>query len=1087
MNKLQVEALKAQIFALALKYGARQCLLLNSDESGIEWSAGSELISKELISKELNFKSRQAEVRNNLEITQETVVFEGIERKVLFVREKQEDLEGRQLREELKDLRQKFSAIFDQTFQFTGLVSPDGILLECNQTALKFAGLTWDEAIGKPFWELKWWSRSPEAKDQLKEAIARARKGELVRATVENIGVDESSVMLDFSMKPIFNEKGEVIFLIPEGRDITDRLEAERELELRAEALAEANARLKESEKLKSEFLANVSHELRTPLTLTLAPLETLLAEEAGAVSQEQKPFLELMHNNCNRLLSMVNGLLDFSKLEAGKVNVNREAVDLVKLVQILANDFKPLLAKRGLELTLSLPEQPLWLEIDRYLTERILFNLLSNAVKFTEAGSVAVALRRLPDDMVEILVSDTGVGIKTSELPNLFVRFRQLEGSSARRFEGTGLGLALVKEFAELMQGDVRVESVEGKGSTFSVKLKAQECKKVESAEAEGRGKRQPLPRFEPMKEYQRGVKSASEPAKSSKALVLVAEDNNELANYIHYLLKDFCRVKLAANGKEALRILEEEEEEQPDLILSDVMMPEMDGLKLCQEVKSKEEWSSIPVIFLTALTHRDALLKGWQAGADDYLFKPFHPTELTTRVKSALKLKQDLNKLHQNLRNSRDEALQADTFKSQFVSMLSHEIRTPLNAVIGMSELLSQTKLSAEQENLLKTVQYSASMLMDLLNNVLDFTKLEAGKLEQETIEFMTKDLVNEALELLSPAARRKNLSLKAEIDQEVPLTVEADLSRVRQVLVNLLSNAVKFTESGEVALKLKLEAKDARQAILRFSVIDTGCGIAAEKLEDIFKPFFQADASIARNFGGTGLGLAICKSLVESMGGSIELTSKVGRGSCFSFSIPVKLKDRKENATENRKELVSDKMFETNSPEKIFNTKTRPEEKRELILIAEDNPADRALLSLQLKALGYRSLSVDSADRLILEFQKGIYDLIIVDCQMPLIDGFEAALKIRQLEMLEQKRDPRPEPEQKQEEKLEEKLEREQAKEGAHKKKRLPILAFSEENLSSQEKPYSQYGIDRVLSKPTKLSTLRAALEDCLRSPI
>ncbi|MBX9941524.1 MAG: response regulator [Candidatus Obscuribacterales bacterium] len=1059
MNKLQVEALKAQIFALALKYGARQCLLMKSDENGIEWSEGKELISKKLNSKELDFKNLLEEARTNLEITLETIVVEEIERKVLFVREKQEDLESQQLRQELKDLKQKFSAIFDQTFQFTGLVSPEGILLECNQTALKFAGLTWDEAIGKPFWELKWWSRSPEAKDQLKEAIARARNGELVRATVENIGVDESSVMLDFSMKPIFNEKGEVIFLIPEGRDITDRLEAERELELRAEALAEANARLKESEKLKSEFLANVSHELRTPLTLTLAPLETLLAGEAGGISQEQKPFLELMHNNCNRLLSMVNGLLDFSKLEAGKVNVNREAVDIVKLVQTLANDFKPLLAKRDLKLTLTLPEQPLWVEIDRYLTERILFNLLSNAVKFTPAGSVSIELRRLPDDMVEILVSDTGVGIKAAELPNLFVRFRQLEGSSARRFEGTGLGLALVKEFAELMQGDVRVESLEGRGSTFSVKLKAQECKKSESTEPEVRGKRQALPRFDPMKEYQRGVKSASEIVKSNKATVLVAEDNSELANYIHYLLKDFCQVKLAANGKEALRILEEE---QPDLILSDVMMPEMDGLQLCQEVKSKEEWSSIPVIFLTALTHRDALLKGWQAGADDYLFKPFHPTELTTRIRSALKIKKDLSKLHQNLRNSRDEALQADTFKSQFVSMLSHEIRTPLNAVIGMSELLSQTKLSTEQENLLKTVQYSASMLMDLLNNVLNFTKLEAGKFEQETIEFMTKDLVNESLELLSPAARRKNLTLKAEIDQEVPLIVEADLSRLRQVLVNLLSNAVKFTDAGEVALKLKLEAKDTRRAILRFSVIDTGCGIAAEKLEDIFKPFFQADASIARNFGGTGLGLAICRSLVESMGGSIELTSKIGRGSCFSFSIPVKIKDKKENTNDNTNYLVSDKIVEANSPEKLFSTKNRPEEKRELILIAEDNPANRALLSLQLKALGYRSQSVDSADRLILEFQKGIYDLIIVDCQMPLIDGFEAALRIRQLEQ-------------------------DIAQDGDYERKRLPILAISEENLFSGEIPYSQYGIDRLLLKPAKLSTLREALEDCLRGPV
>lgn len=446
---------------------------------------------------------------------------------------------------------------------------------------------------------------------------------------------------------PVLDARGEVEYIIHRVEDVTefvklkqrstsqektvgelkeraDRVEAE--VYFRAQELQQANKQLRAADHVKDEFIAGVSHELRTPLTLILAPIESLLAE---SIPHEQRRLLESAHNNAVRLLQMVMGLLDFSKAQAGRFEVRREPTDLGALVRSVVGDFLPLMKRKDLHSRVEVPSERVLVDMDRYLFERILFNLISNAVKFTpEGGSISVALS-VEKGRLRLRVNDTGVGIPEGQLKNLFQKFKQLDASSTRRFEGTGLGLSLVKEFSNLLGGEVSASSNKEGGSMFVVELPALRSRTTqEPAEFQ----RVPMvPRY--------GAVSEDTPARKGGAeklpKVLVAEDNAELAGFISNVLLELAQVRVAADGEEALNLAHEW---APDLVLADVMMPKRDGLSLCREIKSRAELANVPVVLLTALTQRDALIKGWEAGADEYLYKPFHPHELKARVRALL-----------------------------------------------------------------------------------------------------------------------------------------------------------------------------------------------------------------------------------------------------------------------------------------------------------------------------------------------------------------------------------------------------------------------------------------------------------------
>ena len=336
-------------------------------------------------------------------------------------------------------------------------------------------------------------------------------------------------------------------------------------------------------------------------------------------------------------------------------------------------------------------------------------------------------------------------------------------------------------------------------------------------------------------------------------------------------------------------------------------------------------------------------------------------------------------LSKARYELEKARDEALSMSDAKSEFLARMSHEIRTPMNGVLGMTELLRNTKLTDKQERFADTIYQSAESLLHIINDILDISKIEAGKLELDVAPFNLRNVVEECLELLADSAHRKNLELVGAIPADTHTAVEGDALRLRQILVNLLSNAVKFTEQGEIIVRVETIEKSEHQIEFRFEVEDSGIGIAPDSLERIFEPFTQADGTTTRRFGGTGLGLSICSQLIDLMGGEIGADSHPGRGSRFWFTL-VLVRDAEPSGLQ--------------SPATLSGKR---------VLIVDDNATNRETLQEQLESWQMRVMSASSGPEALGILSGSVrddepFDTILLDMNMPEMDGVELAREIR-----------------------------------------------------------------------------------------
>ncbi|MEZ4591320.1 MAG: PAS domain S-box protein [Chloroflexota bacterium] len=406
---------------------------------------------------------------------------------------------------------------------------------------------------------------------------------------------------------------------------------------------------------------------------------------------------------------------------------------------------------------------------------------------------------------------------------------------------------------------------------------------------------------------------------------------------------------------------------------------------------------------------------------------------------------------KIENTLAQARDQALEATRLKSEFLANMSHEIRTPLNAVIGMTSLVLDTPLNADQQDYIETIRSSSEVLLALINDILDFSKIEAGKMELEKRPFYLRNCVEEAIGIVSNKASEKGLPLSYIIKARVPNHVVGDIGRLRQVLVNLLSNAIKFTDAGEVKLTVSQSPQAADNAhpdklVLQFSVQDTGIGILPEQLDRLFKSFSQVDASATRKHGGTGLGLAISKQLVEMMGGHIWLESEFGRGSTFYFTIATEnvaaAQNRAAQARQRQTALLAAQPTAVPPPPDATLGQKHPLR----ILVAEDNRVNQKVALSILARLGYQADIANNGEEAVAALRERPYDVILMDVQMPQMDGVAATQHIRQ------QLPPAQQP---------------------------TIIAMTAHALAGDREKYLQAGMDNYISKPVRIQELQQAL--------
>jgi signal transduction histidine kinase len=768
----------------------------------------------------------------------------------------------------------------------------------------------------------------------------------------------------------------------------------------RAEALAEID-------RAKTAFFSNVSHEFRTPLTLMLGPLEEAVLETRLLPDVRER--LDGAHRNSIRLLKLVNTLLDFSRIEAGRIEAVYERVDLCALTRELASVFRSAVEKAGLSLVIDCEPVSTPVYVDREMWEKIVFNLVSNAFKFTFEGEIAVALKE-KGDRVELSVSDTGTGIPEAELQHLFERFHRVKGARGRSYEGSGIGLALVQELVKLHHGSVGVVSEVERGSTFTVSIptgmnhlpadRLGAGKTLVSTNLRGEAYVEEAAKWLPLTGD--SIASVSEPeiseADAVRPRILLADDNADMRDYVRRLLANKFDVEAVGDGEAAL---EAARAGQFDLVLSDVMMPKLDGFGLLHALRSDDKTRTIPVILLSARAGEESRVEGMGAGADDYLVKPFSARELLARVESHVNLQRERKRSEEKLEHlmvleqqARASAEVANRVKDEFLAMLSHELRTPLNAIVGWIQLLKAGKLGEkDRARGIEVIDRNAAAQRAIIDELLDVSRIITGKLRLDASPVDPVTVLDAAIDAIRPAALAKEIEISVSIERNRGLVI-GEAVRLQQVIWNVLSNAVKFTpKNGRIQVEFKVAGK-------QFEIVigDTGEGIESEFLPYIFDRFRQADTSARRKHGGLGVGLSIVRSLVELHGGDVQVFSDgPGKGAMFTIRLPIMgLSDVTQSDGTN--ELIDSRWKQDHG----FDDDVSPALLSGLkVLAVEDQQDTRDLITLALARFGAEVRASDSAASALETVASWQPNVIVSDIGLPEMDGYDFIRELRKVE--------------------------------------------------------------------------------------
>ena len=728
----------------------------------------------------------------------------------------------------------------------------------------------------------------------------------LIKGDINNIPIFLNNNFFIVAMV-VFAIFGASLKEITQYNEFKSRYEIQKsneELSKVTKELEGSNKKLRELDQIKMRFFSNVSHELRTPLTMIIGPLEQLLQNWNN---MDPVPMLRAMEANAHRLLRQVNTILDFAKADAGKLVCHYKNGNLGNILSELVQASIPYSKQKNIQISISGTDKIPDTAMDIEKVETIAANLISNALKFTSAkGKINIRTGK-DQNGIWFEVQDTGMGIPENKIDHIFERFLQVEDQHSRNNEGTGLGLAMVQELTLLHGGKINVRSKIGKGSTFRVELPMKPIS-PESDRRKQIGRRKfdkiVVERLDALidKEFQergkidkktlfadvaRGsglgdsvAEKQTDPKKSAPTdaqKILVVEDNPDLRAFIVSNLFDTYHVEQAENGRIGLDLARRM---NPDLIISDVMMPEMDGYELCRQIRKDPFLSKVPIILVTAKSGGEAVEAGLEIGATDYVPKPFEMRELKARIATHLK-----NRFLEKNINERETRL---TAIGQMTSSVVHDLKNPLNTIIGFTQIAKQDSDALEEKGISKNLSYvmeSSVRLTRMIAEILDFARGYAPRLNTEPtvlIPFLETTLGNHRLKL-----ETMGISLISGYEACDDVQVEFDCDQIHRVIDNLIMNAKEGFFTGNHDVKEKIiwvtTRYEENHAVIRFS--DNGPGIPDEIKNSLFDPFTTAGKK-----SGTGLGLATVRNIVTAHSGKIAVESKGKEGGAvFELKFP------------------------------------------------------------------------------------------------------------------------------------------------------------------------------------------------------
>jgi signal transduction histidine kinase len=786
---------------------------------------------------------------------------------------------------------------------------------------------------------------------------------------------------------------------------------------------AQTFERQKRTEQDKTIFFTNASHDFRTPLALMLGPLVDSLNDTSNPLNDIQRERQLMIQKNALQLMRLVNNIMDFSRVEAGSFKMQFQSTDINKMTRDIASLFETAIKRAGLDFIIDIESKKLIAYMDLEMWEKIVVNLLSNAFKFTISGSITVILRG-DNECIILKVVDTGLGISEQDLPLIFQRYHQVRNRKGRNIEGSGIGLALIQDLVKLLEGTIDVTSKIDYGTTFTVTVPITPRKPLPGFDIEESTENDPLTFSQHMveeamkwttdsKSIEGGTNddydNFDEVSRPEAKLILLADDNVDMLRYIRSILIKKYNVHTTKNGIEAY---ESACAVDYDLIISDVMMPDLDGFGLIQKLRDNPNTRGIPIILLSARAGEEATIEGLDIGADDYLVKTaFSEKELMARVKNHIELGQFRRYLERQIKERTDELHLLDTAFYEFIDMICHEIRNPLNGISGNWELLNERfhnleklyqtsngNMSVNDQTFAEYLKEMKYYLMNIEECVLHQTRvmdevilraqLHRNNYNPTYSVFNPATLMAEIIEWFKPTL--SNLGLTIDINLMTKSeTISTDANCLKQLLNNLLGCIIRNMDGGGI-----ITANHFVEGTKWY------CELKCTKLRaDV--SLIENDSStshvlVSKNLGqyyNTGFGVSISNKLIDLIGGERIAIAENESAVCFSFSIFSKSVPTDNSSTSSLEDSSLDDFKVDDTPKFRIPTKRA--------LVAEDNIINQTLCRALLKKQGYDCIIAKDGKEALEKFVLDTYDFILMDISMPELNGYEVTKKIREIE--------------------------------------------------------------------------------------